>query len=151
MTVANKRWHERDPKCDCPPCARFYGARETVKGWPLNKWDKRYFDMARLVSTWATCPRASIGAVLVRDNRVLGLGFNGAPSGESHCADIGCEMVDNHCLRSTHAEANAIATAAKEGISLKGAAIYVVGPRDICPACRNLIKAAGINKVMWME
>ena len=65
-------------------------------------------EIARTVATRATCPRARVGAVLTRSRRILTTGYNGAPRGVAHCTEAGCLMVDGHCLRATHAEANAI-------------------------------------------
>jgi len=67
--------------------------------------------IARTVSTRATCPRASVGCVLVREHRILTTGYNGAPRGVAHCTDAGCWVVNDHCQRATHAEANAVVQA----------------------------------------
>src|SRR5271156_1449788 len=69
-------------------------------------WDEYFMEVARTVATRATCPRASVGAVLVREHRILTTGYNGAPRHVAHCTEVGCEMVGGHCVRSTHAEAN---------------------------------------------
>jgi len=71
-------------------------------------WDEYFFSIARAVSLRSTCPRLAVGAVLVRDNRVLSVGYNGAPSGQPHCIDVGCDMRDGHCVRTIHAERNAL-------------------------------------------
>jgi dCMP deaminase len=107
------------------------------------------FDMVKAVSKLGTCKRARVGALIVRDGRVIATGYNGSPPDELHCLDIGCDMQDGHCVRTTHAEANAIAFAARHGIATAGATIYVYGwitggDLGICPACNKLAKSAGI-------
>ncbi len=76
-------------------------------------------EIARTVATRSTCPRAGVGAVLTRERRILTTGYNGAPRGVPHCLDVGCPMVDGHCQRATHAEANAIVQGALHGVSLQ--------------------------------
>ena len=108
-------------------------------------WDGYFMEIARVVSLRATCPRAQIGAVIVSgDNRVLATGYNGAPAGEPHCEDVGCNLVDGHCTTTIHAEVNAVASAARQGHALIGSHIYVTGDRPICPGCANILKAAGV-------
>lgn len=119
-------------------------------------WDLYFIKIAKEVSTRSTCPRAQVGVVITRDNRILTTGYNGAAAGEPHCEDVGCDVVNDHCQRAIHAETNAIAQAAKYGISLEGATLYMfdtkgryaqdVGSWD-CHYCGQLIKAAGIARV----
>ena len=114
-------------------------------------WDVFFMRIAKDVSTRASCPRASVGAVVVRNSRILTTGYNGAPAGEPHCTDVGCLVVDNHCQRAIHAEANAIAEAANLGVSLAGATMYFwdsTGRGVPCYNCLNLMKAAGIVKII---
>jgi dCMP deaminase len=108
-------------------------------------WDEYFGNIARVVATRATCPRASCGAVLVRDNRILATGYNGAPAGKSHCLDVGCDVVDNHCQRALHAEVNAVAYAARAGINIDGAKIYISAPLPICRECAKVLVAAGVE------
>lgn len=68
--------------------------------------DQVYMKVAQEISGLATCPRASVGAVLLIDGHVLSTGYNGAPAGQPHCLDVGCNVVDNHCMRAVHAEQN---------------------------------------------
>ena len=106
-------------------------------------WDDYFLDIAKVVSTRATCPRASVGAVIVsKDNRILATGYNGSPSGSKHCTDIGCDVVDNHCQRALHAEVNAIAYAARAGSSIEGGMVYLYG-RNPCRECYKVMLAAG--------
>jgi dCMP deaminase len=107
--------------------------------------------MAKLVAKRATCIRRRVGAVVVRDNRVLATGYNGSPPGMGHCIDpdIGCLMEDGHCVRTVHAEVNAIATAARFGISVDGADVYVTW--EPCRSCRNILLSAGIKTVHFSD
>ena len=81
-------------------------------------WDEYFMQIARTVSTRATCPRASVGCVLMRAHRILTTGYNGAPRGVAHCTEVGCTLVGEHCLRATHAEANAVVQGALHGVEL---------------------------------
>src|SRR3989338_8328282 len=95
-------------------------------------WDEYFLEMADLVSKRATCLRRRVGAVLVRDKRILSTGYNGAPAGLDHCLDIGClreklkiPSGERHELcRGLHAEQNALIQASLHGISAKGSALY---------------------------
>lgn len=110
-------------------------------------WDEYFLDMARLVSTRATCLRAKHGAVIVRDHRVLSTGFNGAESGAPHCLDVGCEVVEGHCRRGPHDLENAIISAARYGISLDGAVAYLTSMP--CKHCARRAVNAGITTVIY--
>lgn len=109
-------------------------------------WAEYFLDMADLVATRATCPRAHHGAVIVRDNRVISTGYNGVPSGEEHCEDVGCRIIENHCIATIHAEENAIITAGRFGISVNLADMYVTATP--CQRCWIRIKASGIKNVV---
>lgn len=86
----------------------------------------RYFhQIAEIISTRATCPRAQVGAVIIRDNHIIGAGYNGAPAGRPHCLDVGCYPLNSHCQRAIHAEQNAIGHAASIGVALAGSILYV--------------------------
>lgn len=122
-------------------------------------WDEYFLDIAYSVGQRATCPRATVGAVIVKDNRILATGYNGAPAGEPHCTDEGCIIEDGHCQRAIHAETNAIAQAAKYGISVEGATLYYTDSKgreadslnDLtfhCTKCGQLARAAGIVRVV---
>lgn len=105
--------------------------------------------ISALLGQRGTCPRARVGCVIERDGRILSTGYNGSLPGEPHCDDIGCLMVDGHCKRTNHAEANAIAFAARHGISIVGANLYTTGwSGGSCPNCTNLAKAAGISEII---
>jgi len=110
-----------------------------------------YMDLAVSVSKQGTCPRAGVGAVIVRDDRVLSLGFNGSPRYTPHCKDAGCWIEKRgetvSCVRSVHAEANAIANAAYMGVSTKGG--YIFTTHYPCVNCLKLIINAGISQIFY--
>jgi dCMP deaminase len=104
-------------------------------------------DITLDVSRRATCLRAHVGAIIVKDKRILTTGYNGAPRGLPHCLDEGCEIVDGHCVRSLHAEQNAIIQAAQHGISLSGGTIYTT--HQPCHTCAKMIINAGLERVVY--
>jgi dCMP deaminase len=105
--------------------------------------------IARDVSTRATCERRSVGAVIVRDKRILSTGYNGSPPGQPHCTDpgVGCLMEDGRCIRTLHAEQNALIQAALHGVSTQGATLY--GTCRPCHVCARMIVGAGIVRVVF--
>jgi len=110
--------------------------------------------IADLVRTRATCPRRSVGALITRDKHVVATGYNGAPAGLPHCPEggpdhewpLGC-LRAGHCIRSLHAEQNALLQAAKIGVSCDGATMYVTC--QPCNACAKMIVNAGIVRVIY--
>ena len=111
---------------------------------------KNYFmNIAREVATLSTCDRKHVGAVIVREKTILSTGYNGSIKGLPHCDEVGCEMVDGHCVRTTHAEANAIVQAAKNGIHINQSEIYVTA--SPCYDCFKLIANAGIKIIYYDE
>jgi dCMP deaminase len=106
-------------------------------------------EVAQTVATRATCPRASVGAVLVRQHRILTTGYNGAPRNVAHCSEIGCEIVGGHCLRATHAESNAIVQGALHGVQLEGATAYCT--HQPCINCAKLLISAGIVAIVYRD
>jgi dCMP deaminase len=110
-------------------------------------WDVTWLAVAETIAKRATCPRASVGAVIVRDNHLISAGYNGAPSGQEHCTDIGCLIEDGHCQRAIHAEVNAIADAARRGVSIDGSTIYLYDTlgRQPCRECAKVIAAVGLE------
>ncbi len=103
--------------------------------------------IAHTVATRATCPRASVGAVLVRAHRILTTGYNGAPRSVAHCTEVGCTIADNHCVRATHAEANAIVQGALHGIALQNATAYCT--HQPCVGCSKLLISGGVIKIVY--
>lgn len=103
--------------------------------------------IARTVATRATCPRASVGAVIVREHRILTTGYNGAPRGVAHCSEVGCTLVNDHCARATHAEANAIVQAALHGVNISASTAYCT--HQPCVNCSKLLISAGVRKIVY--
>jgi dCMP deaminase len=97
----------------------------------------------------STCPRKSVGAVVVRDKAVLATGYNGSIRGLPHCSEVGCLMENGHCVRTVHAEANAILQAARHGVRIEGADLYVTS--SPCWDCFKLIANAGVRRVLYGE
>ena len=110
-------------------------------------WDSYFMKIAYAVSERSTCDRAFVGSVLVRDKRILTTGFNGSPAGQDHCEDVGHLMVDGHCIRTIHAETNAIIQAALHGISTRGATCYVT--HFPCINCTKALINAGIDRIVY--
>ena len=112
-------------------------------------WKNYFMNIAREVATRSTCSRKHVGAVIVRDKTILSTGYNGSIKGLPHCDDAGCDMVDGHCVRTSHAEANAIVQAAKNGVGINQSEIYVTA--SPCYDCFKLIANAGINTIYYEE
>lgn len=112
-------------------------------------WDEYFMEIARTVSTRATCPRAAVGCVLMRDHRILTTGYNGAPRGVAHCTEVGCTMVGDHCQRATHAEANAVVQGALHGVSLQGATAYCT--HQPCVNCSKLLISGGVTRIVYED
>ncbi len=106
-------------------------------------------NIAREVATRSTCDRKHVGSVIVRGKTILSTGYNGSIRGQSHCDDIGHEMENGHCVRTVHAEANAIVHAARHGIRIGDSEIYVTA--SPCYSCFKLIANAGIKKIYYGE
>jgi dCMP deaminase len=112
-------------------------------------WDEYFMQIARTVATRATCPRASVGCVLVREHRILTTGYNGSPRGVPHCTEVGCMLVNDHCMRATHAEANAIVQAALHGVNLSDSVAYCT--HQPCVNCTKLFISAGVRRLVYAE
>jgi len=106
-------------------------------------------NIAREVATRSTCDRKHVGSVIVRDKTILSTGYNGSVRGLPHCDDDGHMMEDGHCVRTIHAETNAIIQAAKNGTAIDGATIYVTA--SPCWPCFKTIANAGIRKIVFGE
>lgn len=109
-------------------------------------WDEYFLKLAMLASERATCPRMHCGCVLVKDRFVLATGYNGSLPGQPHCEDVGCLIVDNHCVRTNHAEMNALIQAARHGVNTIGATAYITNMS--CTTCAKALIAAGIKRVV---
>lgn len=120
-------------------------------------WDQYFIDITRLVATRTTCLRRGVGAILVKDRNILATGYNGVPSGITHCGDAGClrekmkvPSGERHELcRGLHAEQNAIIQAARHGTNIDGATLYCTTMP--CIICTKMIINAGIRKVVYRE
>lgn len=118
-------------------------------------WDEYFASITRLVATRSTCLRRAVGAILVKDKRILATGYNGAPAGLKHCAEVGCLRQDasipsgtrHELCRGLHAEQNAILQAAFHGIPISGATLYCTNKP--CVICTKMIINAGITKVFY--
>jgi len=124
---------------------------------PRPDWQEYFMDIARLVARRSTCTRRSVGAVLVKDKRILATGYNGAPTGLAHCADVGCLRAKNdipsgqrhELCRGLHAEQNAIIQAASHGISIRDAVLYCTTLP--CSICLKMLINAGISEIVFEE
>jgi dCMP deaminase len=105
-----------------------------------------YMEIAMLAASRSTCTRAQVGAVLVKEDRLLAAGFNGAPRGLIHCIDDGCAIVDEHCIRCLHAETNALFYAGREAL---GATLYVT--HAPCIHCCGIVINAGIAVIYYKK
>jgi dCMP deaminase len=120
-------------------------------------WDDYLMDITHFVATRSTCLRRHVGAVLVRDKRILATGYNGAPTGIEHCLEVGClrekmgiPSGERHELcRALHAEQNAIIQAALHGVSIRGATLYCTTLP--CVICSKMLINAGITKIVYQE
>lgn len=119
-------------------------------------WDEYFLEIAQVVAKRSTCLRRQVGAVIVKDRRILTTGYNGAPSGLAHCGEIGCmrdEMgvpsgTRHEMCRALHSEMNAIIQAAQHGVSTKGATLYCTN--QPCSVCARMLINAGIVKVVYI-
>ena len=122
---------------------------------PRPSWDEYFMRIAFEVAGRSTCLRRQVGAVIVKDKRILATGYNGAPPGMPHCLDIGCLREElgipsgerQELCRGLHAEQNAILQAASYGVPIKGGEIYVT--HRPCVTCAKMIVAAGLKRVVY--
>lgn len=113
------------------------------------EWDQYFISQSLLMSMRSSCTRLAVGATIVRDKRVISSGYNGSVSGDAHCVDVGCKVVEGHCVRTVHAEVNALLQCAKFGVSTEGADIYVT--HFPCLNCTKTIIQAGIKDIYYLE
>ena len=112
-------------------------------------WEDYFMNIAKEVATRSTCNRKHVGAVIVRNKTILATGYNGSISGLGHCDQEGHDMVNGHCVRTIHAEANAIVQSARNGVGIDESEIYVTA--SPCYDCFKLIANSGIKKVFFGE
>ena len=129
--------------------------RKKAKKTKRPSWDEYFLNIVKIVGTRGTCDRGKAGCVIIRDKRILSTGYVGSPAGTAHCDDVGHEMhtviqedgtKSRHCIRTTHAEQNAIANAARFGVKLDGATLYC--HMTPCYTCAKMIINAGIKRVV---
>ena len=119
--------------------------------------DEYFMEMAQLVSSRSTCMRRKVGAVIVKEKRVLSTGYNGSPKGTKHCEELGCIRVKlnvpsgtrHELCRGVHAEQNAVTQAAYFGVSVDGATIYTT--TYPCSMCAKILINAGIKEIVYSE
>jgi len=116
---------------------------------PRADWDPYFMSIAQVVATRSTCPRKYVGAVIVRNRTILSTGYNGSIRGMPHCSDVGHMMVEGHCVATIHAEANAIIQAARNGVMIEGATVYVTA--SPCWNCFKQIANAGVVRICYGE
>jgi len=120
-------------------------------------WDEYFIDISRLVARRSTCLRRRVGAVLVKDRNILATGYNGTPSGITHCSVVGClrdqlnvPSGERHELcRGLHAEQNAIIQAAKHGANISGASLYCTN--SPCIICAKMLINAGVKRIFYLD
>jgi dCMP deaminase len=115
----------------------------------MSKHNEYFMKICFAVAERATCDRAHVGCVLVLEGHIISTGFNGSPIGQPHCDEAGHEMKDGHCIRTVHAEANALIQAALHGTITKGATAYIT--HFPCYACAKMLVNAGIVHVVFHQ
>lgn len=112
-------------------------------------YDKYFMLIAQVASLRSTCNRKLVGSIITRDKTILSTGYNGSIKGDVHCDDVGHLMEDNHCVRTVHSEQNSIIQAAKNGVNINNATIYVTA--SPCWNCFKMIANAGIKRICYGE
>ena len=120
-------------------------------------WDEYFMQIVDIVATRSTCLRRQVGAIFVRENRILATGYNGSPTGLKHCDEMGCIREKNniesgrdlHLCRGAHAEANLITQCAKFGISAEGSTLYINA--SPCSLCMKMLVNVGVRKIVYRE
>lgn len=122
-------------------------------------WDEYFIEIMHMVGKRGTCNRGQAGCIITKDNRILSTGYAGAPTGIKHCDDVGHEMhtiihddghESEHCIRTTHAEQNAIVGAAKYGVSINNSTLYC--KMTPCYICAKLIVNSGVKRIVaWKD
>jgi dCMP deaminase len=123
------------------------GGESVTQDSERPSWDEYFMQITLQVARRSTCPRAAVGAVIVREKRILTTGYNGSPQGLPHCTEVGCLMVNGHCVRTLHAEQNAIIQGALHGVDVSGSTLYVT--HQPCLNCAKMIINAGIRRVVY--
>lgn len=129
--------------------ARAEQAGRELQARSRRDWHTYFMHIAREVATRSTCDRKFVGAIIVRDKNILSTGYNGSIRSQGHCDEEGHLMVNDHCVRTIHAEANAIIQAARHGVNIDKADIYTTA--SPCWECFKLIANAGIQRIFYGE
>ncbi len=116
---------------------------------PRVEWNEYFMNIAEQVATRSTCSRKNVGAVIVRDKTILSTGYNGSLRGAPHCDEAGHDIENDHCVRTVHAEANAVSQAAKNGVRIDASELYVTA--SPCLTCFKLVANSGIRTVYYKE
>lgn len=114
-----------------------------------NSWDQYFMRIAAEVATRATCDRKKVGAVIVRNRTLLSTGYNGSIRGLPHCDEVGHMIENDHCVRTVHAEANAISQSAKNGVNIDNSTIYITA--SPCWSCFKLVVNSGVRRIVYNE
>lgn len=112
-------------------------------------WDEYFMNIAHVVASRSTCDRKQVGAVIVRDKTILSTGYNGSIRGLPHCSEVGHMIENDHCVATLHAEENAIIQAARNGVLIDRAAVYVTA--SPCWSCFKSIANAGLLRIVYGE
>ena len=112
-------------------------------------WENYFMNIAKEAATRSTCDRKHVGAVIVRDRTILSTGYNGSIRGMPHCDEVGHLMENGHCVATIHAETNAILQAAKNGVMVDSAEIFITA--SPCWPCFKMLANAGIKKIFYGE
>lgn len=129
--------------------------KKSTKKYIRPSWDEYFMEVSKIVATRATCDRGKSGCIIVKDRQILTTGYVGSPKGLEHCDEIGHLFkktihengeITNHCVRTIHAEQNAICQAAKLGIPLEGSTLYC--KMEPCAVCAKMIINCGIERVV---
>lgn len=121
-------------------------------------WDEHFLKMLQIISERSTCNRGKVSCIIVRDNRIMATGYAGSVSGQPHCDDVGHMLakvletdgkIHEHCIRTIHAEMNAIAQAAKYGISINDSDIYIT--MEPCFTCMKMLIQCGIKRIVCLK
>jgi len=113
------------------------------------KWPEYFMNIAKQVASRSTCDRKHVGSVIVRNKTILSTGYNGSIRGMPHCDETGHMMENDHCVATIHAEANAVLQAAKNGVMIEGAEVYITA--SPCWICFKMLANTGIKKIYYGE
>ena len=112
-------------------------------------WEEYFMNIAKQVASRSTCDRKHVGAVIARDKTILSTGYNGSIRGMPHCDEVGHMIENDHCVATIHAEANAVLQAAKNGVMIDKAEVYITA--SPCWPCFKMLANAGIKKIYYGE